>query len=129
MPFLWTSWVSVVVLMMYFWTFFVVGKARGKHGVKAPSVDGPDDFLCALRVQSNTVEQLVFFGPAMWLCAMWLSDHFAAIFGAIWVAGRIVYAISYLKDPKTRGPGFVISMLASVVLLLGAVVGLTGLIH
>jgi len=61
MQILWTSWLSVVVLAMYFWNVVTVGKARGKYGIKAPSVEGPDEFLRALRVQANTVEQLVFF--------------------------------------------------------------------
>jgi len=128
MHFLWTSWVSVGVLAVYFWIMVTVGRARGKYGVKAPSVDGPEEFLRALRVQANTVEQLVFFFPALWLCAMCFSDQAAAIAGAIWIIGRILYALAYLKEPAKRGSGFAVSMLAALALWLGAVIGLTGLI-
>ncbi|MFZ6849279.1 MAPEG family protein [Undibacterium sp. RuRC25W] len=128
MQMLWTSWISVVVFAMYFWTIVIVGKARGKYGVKAPSVDGPEEFLRALRVQANTVEQLIFFFPALWLCAIWFSDHAAAIAGALWVVGRIAYALGYLKDPSKRASGFAVSVLASLALWMGAVIGLTGLI-
>ncbi|MFZ6751745.1 MAPEG family protein [Undibacterium sp. Dicai25W] len=129
MQILWTSWLTVVVLAMYFWNVVTVGKARGKYGVKAPSVEGPEDFQRALRVQANTVEQLVFFFPALWLCALWFSDKTAAIAGVVWVVGRILYALAYLKDPSKRGAGFAVATLASLALWLGAIVGLTGLVH
>ncbi|MFZ6864248.1 MAPEG family protein [Undibacterium sp. Ji67W] len=129
MQILWTSWLSVVVLAMYFWTVFTVGKARGKYGVKAPSVEGPEEFQRTLRVQANTVEQLVFFFPALWLCAIWLGDKTAAIVGVVWVIGRILYALAYLKNPSKRAVGFLVSTLAALALWLGAIVGLTGLIH
>lgn len=35
----------------------------------APAVDGPPEFLRALRVQMDTVEQTVFFLQALWLGA------------------------------------------------------------
>jgi hypothetical protein len=37
--------------------------------------------------------------------------------------GRVLYSVSYIKDPKSRGPGFMISFIASMVLILGAAVG------
>ena len=126
---LWTSWVSVAVLAMYFWTIVTVGKARGKYGVKAPSMDGPEEFLRAIRVQANTVEQLVFFFPALWMCAAWFNDHAAAIAGAVWIIGRMLYAFAYFKEPSKRITGFALSTLAAVSLWLGALIGLTGLIN
>jgi glutathione S-transferase len=129
MQIFWTSWVSLFALAMYFWTVVEVGKARGRHKIPAPSVDGPEEFLRALRVQSNTVEQMVFFFPALFLCAFWLSDPWAALGGGIWVAGRIWYALAYLKEAKKRAPGFMISTLASVALFLGALLGLSGILH
>ena len=72
----------------------------------------------------NTVEQMVFFLPALWLCAVLLSDKGAAVGGLIWVIGRAVYAVSYLDAPQKRGPGMAISMLAQTGLFLGAVYGL-----
>jgi len=40
--------------------------------------------------------------------------------GAAWVAGRIVYALGYMRDPSQRGPGFAIQAIATLVLLFGA---------
>ena len=123
MPFL-TAWTTLAVLGMYFWTIYNVGRARAKFGVKAPSVDGPPAFLNVLRVQANTVEQLVLFLPALWLCAFLAGDRFAAIGGTVWLVGRVLYAIGYYRDAARRGPGFVIAMLATLALMLGAVSGL-----
>ena len=126
MSIFWTSWVSLLALAMYFWTVLEVGKARKTHQIAAPSVEGPEAFLRALRVQGNTVEQMVFFFPALFLCAFWLSDQWAALGGVIWVVGRVWYALAYLKEAAKRGPGFVIATLASVALWLGAALGLSG---
>jgi glutathione S-transferase len=109
---------------MYFWIIYEVGKARDKYKVHAPSVDGPPEFLRALRVQINTVEQLIFFLPALWLCAYWWNDKIAAIGGVIWIVGRVMYAIGYYRDAAKRSMGFTLSMLAAIALVLGAVFGL-----
>ena len=125
MPFYWTSWVSLAALLLYFWTVALVGRARGKYQVKAPSVDGPDAFRRTLRVQLNTLEQLALFLPALWLCALWQNDHAAAA-GVVWVAGRIWYALAYLQDAAKRSSGFLLASAALFVLLAGLVAGLFG---
>ncbi|MES2039904.1 MAG: MAPEG family protein [Pseudomonadota bacterium] len=124
----WTSWLTLAVLCMYFWNVMVVGRLRMKLGVKAPAMDGPPEFLRAIRVQSNTVEQMVFFLPALWLCATWSGDIPAALLGLVWLVGRIMYALAYLQDAGKRSMGFLISTLAAVALLLGTVVGLSGVL-
>ncbi|CAN5899606.1 MAPEG family protein [soil metagenome] len=119
-----TSWATLATLLMYFWIIYKVGAARGKYQVHAPSVDGPPEFLRALRVQINTVEQLVFFFPAMWLCAYWFSDMVAAMGGALWLLGRVLYALAYYRDATKRSTGFAISTLAALALALAAAYGL-----
>lgn len=119
-----TAWVSLAALAMYAWTFVNVARARVKHQVSAPSVDGPLAFQSALRVQMNTVEQMMLFFPALWLCAIYLGDLWAAAGGAAWVLGRVMYALAYYDDPAKRGPGFTLSLVASGLLLLGAGFGL-----
>lgn len=120
----WTSWVTLAVLMMYFWIIYNVALARGKYQVHAPSVDGPPEFLRALRVQINTVEQLVFFVPVLWLCAYWWNDKMAAAGGVIWLVGRVMYAIGYYRDAAKRSLGFMVATFAAFVLVFGAVFGL-----
>ncbi len=124
MMLMWTSWTTIAVLIMYFWTIFKVGKARTIYKVPAPSVEGPPEFLRALRVQMNTVEQLIFFLPALWLCAYWYDDKVAAMGGIIWLVGRMLYALGYYNEPKKRALGFVVSMMATFVLLAFAAYGL-----
>ncbi len=120
----WTSWVTLAVLVMYIWIIFKVANARGKHQIHAPFVDGPPEFLRALRVQANTVEQLVFFIPALWLCAYWWNDKVAAAGGVVWLIGRVMYAIGYYREAAKRSTGFMVATLAAFALVFGTVYGL-----
>ncbi|MFZ6875225.1 MAPEG family protein [Undibacterium sp. Di27W] len=124
----WTSWLTLAVLCMYIWNVIIVGRMRNVHKVPAPAMDGPPEFLRAMRVQANTVEQMVFFFPALWLCAIWSGDIPAALLGLVWLFGRIIYALAYLKDASKRSTGFLISSVAAIALMLGAVVGLSGVL-
>jgi glutathione S-transferase len=120
----WTAWTTLAALGVYFWILANAGRARGRHKVPAPSMDGPPEFLSAQRVQGNTVEQMVLFLPTLWMCAYFLDDRWAAAGGAVWIVGRVLYALAYYKDPALRGPGFVLAMLATLALAIGAAVGL-----
>ena len=119
-----SAWVTLVALATYIWTVSKAGKARITFGVEAPSMDGPTGFLSAQRVQANMLEQMIVFLPALWLCACIWKDVYAAIPGAIWVIGRILYALAYYKDPAKRGTGFMISTLATIGLMLASAAGL-----
>jgi uncharacterized membrane protein YecN with MAPEG domain len=96
---------------------------RHRFDVKAPSVSGPPEFERAQRVQQNTLEQIVLFMPALWLFVLLVSGFWGGVVGLVWVAGRIFYAVSYQRDPETRGPGFIVALAASAILLLGALAG------
>ena len=123
MNYIYTAAATLAALALYFVLCYAVGQARGKYGIKAPAVAGHEGFERAYRVQMNTVEQMVFFLPALWLCAVLVSDRGAAAGGVIWVLGRAVYAVTYLKDPAKRGPGMGITMLAQIGLFLAAAYG------
>jgi glutathione S-transferase len=123
MSHIYTAAATLLALLLYLVLTMVVGRARTRYGIKAPAIAGNENFERAHRVQMNTVEQMVFFLPALWLYAALLSDKGAAVGGLIWVIGRSLYAVSYLNDPAKRGPGMVISMLAQMGLFLGAVYG------
>jgi glutathione S-transferase len=120
----WTAWATLAALAVYIWILANVGKARGKFKISAPATDGPLEFQSVLRVQANTVEQMVVFFPALWMCAYFASDMWAAVGGAAWSVGRIVYALGYYKDPAKRSAGFGITALASVALMVGTMIGL-----
>jgi glutathione S-transferase len=124
MSYIYTTTVKLLALLLYEVVSMGAGQARARYGIKPPAVTGNEHFERAYRVQMNTLEQMVFFLPALWLCALLLSDIGAAAGGLVWVIGRAIYAVSYRNDPATRGPGMMLTMLAQLGLWLGAVVGL-----
>ena len=115
--------ITVAALALYQGTAMAVGKARYKHKVMPPATSGPPEFERVLRVQQNTLEQLVFFLPAFWLASLLGQPSAAAVLGIVWVAGRLAYAVGYIQAPEKRGPGFGISFISGVALLVMAVVG------
>ena len=120
----WTACITLAALVVYVWMGINAGKARVTYKVPAPLMDGPVEFQSVQRVQANTVEQMVLFLPALWMCAAFLGDRWAAGGGLLWVVGRIVYAQGYYKDPAKRSAGFGISFGASAMLMIGTVVGM-----
>ena len=73
-------------------------------------------------MQQNTIEQLVLFLPSLWLFSLFVSPLWGAALGAVWILGRVIYAVGYLRDADKRGPGAVITMASGAILLLGALV-------
>ncbi|MES2935230.1 MAG: MAPEG family protein [Pseudomonadota bacterium] len=120
----WTAWITIAALVMVGWTFMNAANARRTYKIKAPAMDGPLQFQSIFRVYANTLEQLAFFLPTLWLCAFYLNDQLAALGGAVWIIGRILYASAYYKDPSKRGLGFSIAFGANALLMAGAIVGL-----
>ncbi len=115
--------VTVLALLVTQATALVVGRSRQRHGVMPPQMGGPPAFERALRVQQNTLEQVVIMLPALWVAVMVSNPLAASLVGAIWVVGRIAYAVGYLQAAEQRTVGFVLSFLASTVLLVMALVG------
>jgi glutathione S-transferase len=115
--------VTLAALITYQGTAMAVGQARVQHTVMPPASSGPEEFERALRVQQNTLEQLVFFLPTFWLAALLGSETWACLLGFLWVGGRIAYGVGYRQAPGKRGPGFGISFLSSIALLVMAIVG------
>jgi len=114
---------TLLALLVYVWMFMRVGSARSRLGVEAPAVTGHPEFERHFRIQANTLEGLIVFLPSLWLFAIYLNALVAAALGLVWVIGRIIYMLSYAKDPKTRSAGFGIQALATVALLFGGLGG------
>jgi uncharacterized MAPEG superfamily protein len=115
--------VTLLTVLLLFGTVVMVGRARGKYEIKAPAVTGHPAFERAYRVQMNTLEQTVLFLPTLWLAANYGFSGWAGIVGLVWLAGRVWYAGAYLGDAAKRGPGFGLGMLAWLVLLVMACIG------
>ena len=82
--------VVALALLLYVAVSAEAGRARHRHDVKAPAVTGPPEFERALRVQQNTLEQIVWFVPALWLFAAYVSPTWGGIIGLVWIAGRVL---------------------------------------
>jgi len=122
---LFTAIVSILAILVVFWTGLRAGGMRSKHGIQAPAVAGHPEFERAYRVQMNTMEQFVIFLPLLWLAnaLFHLLPLLSGALGLVWIVGRIVYAQAYMADPSKRGLGFMISGLATLGLLILAVIG------
>lgn len=114
--------VIVLALLQFVLFGIAVGRARGRYGVHAPAVSGNEHFERYFRVHMNTLEQLIVFLPALWLFAQFVDPHWAAALGAVYLVGRTLYFLSYVKDPKSRELGFALSMLPSLAMLVGVLV-------
>jgi uncharacterized membrane protein YecN with MAPEG domain len=115
--------VTLLLLFQYLTFMMLCGMARAKGGVHAPATSGDETFERALRVQVNTLEQLVVTLPTMWICAMYYRPLVAAGLGLVFFLGRLLYRTGYMKDPGKRGPGMMIGFLANVALLITALWG------
>ena len=114
--------VLMLALLEYIVFASLVGAARGKYGVKAPAVTGNEVFERHFRVQQNTLELLVIFVPSIWLFGQYVSTTWAAILGAVYLLGRVVYFRSYVAEPATRSAGFGLSVLPIVAMVIGVLV-------
>lgn len=109
--------VTLSILIQFLVFTLMCGAARAKSGVEAPAVAGDPVFERAFRVQQNTLEQLMLVLPSLWVCAYFFSANVAAIFGAVFLVGRFIYRAGYMGDPKKRGPGMLIGLFATLVLI------------
>jgi len=115
--------VTALAVLQFIVFGFKVGGARGRYGVKAPAITGNEIFERHFRVQQNTLEQLIVFLPGLYLFSRYFSPLVAAVLGAVYLVGREVYAVSYVKDPAKRGPGYGLTFLPMVILVLGGLFG------
>ena len=116
--------VTILTVLLLAACMAYVGRARGRHGVKAPATSGPEGFERALRVQGNTNEAALMFLPALWVAATYSPVWIAATLGAVWLLARIAYAISYANPAGRRGLPFLVAGLALLGLVLASLWGI-----
>src|SRR4051812_48413048 len=115
-----TALVTLLAVLVYFYSSILVSRARGKFGVKLPAISGNSDFERVFRVQMNTLEWLPIFLPSLWLFAIYVNDPIAAAIGIVWIAGRILYMTGYSQAANKRSTGFGIQAGATAILWAGA---------
>jgi glutathione S-transferase len=116
--------IVLLALLQYFWFTVRTGLGRGKYKIDAPACAGDENFERLFRVQQNTMEQLILFIPATYAFAYYLSPAWIWLPGVIFIIGRFLYSTEYVKDPKTRVLGMILTILPNVVLIVGALFGL-----
>lgn len=120
--------VVCLALIQYIYFSINVGRARMKYGVRAPAMSGNPVFERYLRVQQNTLEQLILFIPVQFMFAwsadnlQWYGNEIAAALGVVWLVGRGLYARGYVKEPLSRSIGFMLTIVPSMLLLGGSLV-------
>ncbi|HVN38265.1 MAG TPA: MAPEG family protein [Myxococcota bacterium] len=115
--------VGLLALLEYWVLLMLTGQARGRFGVAAPATAGHPIFERYFRVQMNTIEQLVLFLPGLAVFSWAVSPRWAAVLGLVFIVGRALYARGYVQDPAKRGPGFLLTLLANGVLIIGGLIG------
>ena len=120
------NYVHIVALLavIQFVVFgMLVGQARGKYGIAAPAMTGNEHFERAVRVQMNTLEQLIAFLPALLIAAVYWPQIYVAAAGVLYLVGRTLYRQAYVNDPGKRGLGFLLTFLPTTLLVLAGLVG------
>ena len=120
------NYVYLVILLMlveYLFMGYFVSRARARFEFPAPATSGHPEFERYLRVQQNTIEQLIVVIPALWIFAVTLNPSWAAALGAVFIVGRAVYAWGYIRAPGQRHYGYMIGFVPMILLVVGAFVG------
>jgi len=110
--------VALLAVLEYLAFTVLVGRARMQGRVMAPSTAGDEAFNRAFRVQQNTLEQIVAFLPALLIAGLYWPQAAVAGIGAVWLAGRLLYRQQYMKNPASRAPGFMLTLLPTLALTL-----------
>jgi glutathione S-transferase len=106
------AFITLLNVLVIFMAMIMVGRARGKYGIKAPASSGHEAFDRAFRAHMNTIEQTVMFLPVLWIAALNGEEQWAHILGAAWIVGRVWYVLAYNNAAEKRSAGFLISLLA-----------------
>ncbi|MDR0808583.1 MAG: MAPEG family protein [Gemmobacter sp.] len=112
--------VTLLCCLMLFGMALVVARTHSRTGILAPAMAGDPLLERAVRAHSNTLEWLPIFLPSLWLFGIYWSAPWAAALGVLWIAGRVIYFIGYLRAPRSRFPGFFIQACATLTLAVGA---------
>ncbi|MEQ8409501.1 MAG: MAPEG family protein [Gammaproteobacteria bacterium] len=116
--------VILLIIVEYMVFSILVGKARGTYDCPAPAVSGHPVFERYYRVHVNTLEQMIIIIPAMLIFGVYGSPLVAAGVGVLFIIGRVMYLLAYVKDPAKRGAGFIIGYIPTALMVIAGIVAL-----
>jgi len=120
----WIDLVTLLAILEFLGMVWLVGKARVKYSVRAPSTAGNEHFERWFRVQQNTLETLIMFLPALWIAAHYWPAGWMALIGVVYLIGRVIYLIGYVRDPRTRTLGYILSIAPVGALIVFGLIGI-----
>ena len=117
--------ILIILLALVQYVIFTVrvGANRVKYKVNAPATSGDEAWERLFRVQQNTMEQLVIFIPAAVIFGLYITGAGRLIPGLMFILGRFLYSLEYVRNPATRVPGMALTLIANAVLLGGGLIG------
>lgn len=113
--------ITLLTVLLISAAMFLVGKARARYGIKAPSTTGNLEFERVFRAHQNTLEATVMFLPSLWVASAYCNAFWAAMLGYAWLVGRAWYLAAYVRPTGNRGSGFTIALVANIALVLWGV--------
>jgi len=120
----WIDLVTLLAVLEFLGMVWLVGKARVKYSVRAPATAGNEHFERWFRVQQNTLETLIMFLPALWIAAHYWPAGWMALIGVVYLIGRVIYLIGYVRDPRTRTLGYTLSIAPVGALVVFGLIGI-----
>lgn len=115
--------VAVFAVFKLFPLGTLVGQAGAKYGVRAPATFGHELFERTFRVPMNTMEQWIWFLPALLIASVYWPNKIGAGVGVTYLVGRFLYRHLYLADPTRPGPGSLLTIILTFALLAAALAG------
>lgn len=120
MPHTSVALITLLSVLVYFWMAAIVARTRRRVGIFAPAMTGNPMLERTIRAHVNTLEWFPIFLPSLWLFAIYWSSPVAAVLGAVWIVGRIIYFLGYSAAAEKRRVGFAIQATAATALAIGA---------
>ena len=112
--------IILIALLQYSAFTLKTGTSRPKLNVHAPKISGDEMWERMFRVQQNTMEQLVVFIPAIIAFAFYVSPTWVLVPGTVFIIGRQLYAMAYIKAPESRTLGFALTFFSNLFLVLAS---------
>ena len=106
--------VTLIALLQFFFFGLQVARARQKKRLATPPAKGNQNINPTNKQKKNTQQQLVVFLPVLWMFAHFVNPWWAAGFGVVFIVGRAIYSMTYVRDPKSRELGFALTVLPTL---------------